>query len=407
MKIAMLIGTFFCFYLSTFSKDIYETLKSEYAMMSVGVLIGGFILASANNMLMLYIGIETLSILSYVMAAMKKNDDLSSEAGLKYVLYGGVTAGIMLVGMSHIFGALGTIQFSGIIQTLGKLDKTQLLILMPSFLLFFAGIGYKIASVPFHMWSPDVYEGSPTPVTTFFAIVPKLAGISALIRITMIFFSGDSVLKISWVGLIMAVAALTMTVGNLSAIGQKSVKRMLAYSSISHAGIMMSAIVVLNDVGIRSIVFYGISYVFMTLVAFYITSIVSDKYSNDHFERFSGLIYRYPLMAVLMSITMFSLTGIPPMAGFVAKFNILTTLISAKYYSLAIVLVLNSVVSAYYYLKIVRLMCLKSQEANDDIKEFSFINQFVIASLTFPILFIGIFWESILAFANGAKLFIQ
>lgn len=407
MKIAMVIGTFFSFYLSTISKDIYETLKSEYAIMSVGVLVGAFILASANNMLMLYIGIETLSILSYVMAAMKKNDDLSSEAGLKYVLYGGVTAGIMLVGMSHIFGVLGTIQFSGIVQSLAKLDKTQLLILMPSFLLFFAGIGYKIASVPFHMWSPDVYEGSPTPVTTFFAIVPKLAGISSLIRITMIFFAGDSVLKISWVGLIMAVAALTMTVGNLSAIGQKSVKRMLAYSSISHAGIMMAGIVILNDIGIRSIVFYGISYVFMTLVAFFITSIVADRYSNDHFERFTGLIYRYPLMAVLMSVTMFSLTGIPPMAGFVAKFNILTTLVSAKYYSLAIVLVLNSVISAYYYLKIVRLMCLKQQEANDEIKEFSFINQFVIAALSFPVLFIGIFWESILTFANGAKLFIQ
>lgn len=407
MKIAMVIGTFFSIYLSRISKDIYETLKSEYAIMAVGILIGGFILTSANNMLMLYIGIETLSILSYVMAALKKNDDKSSEAGLKYALYGGISAGIMLVGMSHIFGVLGTIQFSGMANLLMKLDKTQMLILMPSFLLFFVGIGYKIASVPFHMWSPDVYEGSPTPVTTFFAIVPKLAGIAALIRVTLIFFSAQTALKFGWIGLIMAISALTMTVGNVTAIGQKSVKRMLAYSSISHAGVMMAAIVLLSDIGVRAVVFYGISYVFMTLVAFYVTSIVQDVYGNDGFDRFSGLIYRYPFMAVMMCIAMFSLTGLPPMAGFVAKFNILSGLISAKYYSLAVVLALNSVVSAYYYLKIVRIMCLKQQESNEEIVQFGFLNQFVVVALTVPVLVIGIFWDSILMLAQGAKIFIQ
>lgn len=407
MKIAMVVGTFFSINLSRFSKDIYETLKSEYSIMSVGILIGGFILVSANNMLMLYIGIETLSILSYVMAAMKKNDDKSSEAGLKYALYGGITAGIMLVGMSHIFGVLGTIQFSGMAEMLTKLDKTQMLILAPSFLLFFAGVGYKIASVPFHMWSPDVYEGSPTPVTAFFAIVPKLAGISALIRITMIFFTAPTALRAGWIGLLMAVAALTMTVGNVTAIGQKSVKRMLAYSSISHAGVMMAAVVLLNEIGIRAVVFYGITYVFMTLVAFYVTSIVADTYGNDSFERFTGLVYRYPFMAVVMSITMFSLTGLPPLAGFVAKFNILSSLVNSKYYSLAIVLALNSVVSAYYYLKIVRLMCLKPQESNEEIKNFGFLNQFTVMALTVPVVVIGLFWDSILTFAQGAKIFIQ
>lgn len=407
MKMSMVVGTFFSIYLSRISKDIYETLKSEYAIMTVGILIGGFILASANNMLMFYIGIETLSILSYVMASFKKNDDRSSEAGLKYALYGGITAGIMLVGMSHMFGVLGTIQFSGMAEALVKLDKTQLLILAPSFLLFFAGVGYKIASVPFHMWSPDVYEGSPTPVTTFFAIVPKLAGISALIRVTMIFFTAQTALRAGWVGLLMAVAALTMTVGNVTAIGQKSVKRMLAYSSISHAGIMMAGLVVMNEIGIRSVVFYGITYVFMTLVAFYITSIVQDKYGNDNFERFTGLIYRYPFMAVMMCVTMFSLTGLPPLAGFIAKFNIISTLINSKYYSLALVLALNSVVSAYYYLKIVRIMCLKPQESNEEISEFGFLNQLIIVALTVPVFVIGIFWENILMLAQGAKIFIQ
>jgi NADH-quinone oxidoreductase subunit N len=257
------------------------------------------------------------------------------------------------------------------------------------------------------MWSPDVYEGSPTPVTTFFAIVPKMAGITALVRVTFIFFATQSPVKTAWIMLLMAVAALTMTVGNVTAIGQKSIKRMLAYSSISHAGVMLCGLVVVNEIGVRSIVFYGITYLFMTLVAFYITSIVQDKYGNDHFERFQGLAYRYPFMAVIMAIVMFSLTGLPPMAGFIAKFNIINALVSSKFYSLAIILALNSVVSAYYYLKIVRLMTLKQSESTEAIEGFGFLNQLVIVVMTAPVLVLGIFWDSILSLANGAKIFFQ
>lgn len=407
MKMVLVLGTLGAYYLSTISKDIYDSLKTEFIIMAVGILIGGFILASANNMLMFFIGIETLSILSYVMASLKKNDERSSEAGLKYALYGGISSGLMLFGMSHMFGVLGTIQFAGIGANIAKLNHTQILVLMPAFVLFFAGVGYKIAAVPFHMWSPDVYEGSPTPVTTFFAIVPKLAGIAALIRITMIFFSTPGPLQVGWVGLMMVIAALTMTVGNVTAIGQKSIKRMLAYSSISHAGIMMAGLVVVNDVGIRAVVFYGITYLFMTLVAFYITSIVQDKYGNDHFDRFQGLIYRYPFMAVMMTVVMFSLTGLPPLAGFVGKYNIIVALLSSKYYSLAIILVLNSVVSAYYYLKIVRLMTLKTQESNENIEGFGFLNQLIIVAMTSPIFVLGIFWDNVMAFAGSAKIFIK
>lgn len=407
MKMIMVLGTLAAIYLSRFSKDIYETLKTEFAIMSVGILIGGFLLASANNMITLYIGIETLSLLSYVMAAFKKNDERSAEAGLKYAIYGAVSSGLMLYGMSHIFGVIGTVQFAGVAGVIPTLAPTQLAILLPAFLLFFVGIGYKIATVPFHMWSPDVYEGSPTPVTTFFAVVPKLAGIAVLIRMTSIFFSVESPLRIGWVGLVIVIAALTMTVGNVTAIGQKSVKRMLAYSSISHAGIMLAGVVAINDFGIRSVVFYAITYLFMTVVAFYITSIVQDKYGNDHFERFNGLIYRYPFMAVVMVVVMFSLTGIPPLAGFVAKYNILSSLVNTKNYALAIVLGLNSVVSAYYYLKIVRLMTLKPAENNETIEGFSFLNQFIIVAMAIPVLVLGIFWNSLMTLVKGATLFIQ
>jgi NADH-quinone oxidoreductase subunit N len=223
----------------------------------------------------------------------------------------------------------------------------------------------------------------------------------------MIFFSNASSLNVAWVGLMMAIAALTMTVGNVSAIGQKSVKRMLAYSSISHAGIMIAGITMINEIGVRAIVFYAITYVFMTLVAFYVTSIVQDKYGNDHFDRFQGLVYRYPFMAIAMSIVMFSLTGLPPLAGFVAKWNIINALLSAKFYTLAIVLVLNSVVSAYYYLKIVRLMTLKQAESTEAIEGFGFLNQVVILAMTLPVLILGIFWDGIMTLASSAKIFIQ
>jgi NADH-quinone oxidoreductase subunit N len=407
LKIIMVLGTAASIYLSRFSKDIYDSLKTEFAIMAVGILIGGFLLASANNMLTMYLGIETLSILSYVMAAMKKNDERSSEAGLKYALYGGISTGLMLFGASHIFGVLGTIQFTGMTAILAKLSTQQMYVLLPSFAFFFVGIGYKIACVPFHMWSPDVYEGSPTPVTTFFAIVPKIAGIAVLIRVSTIFFTYASPLRVGWIGLLMAVAALTMTVGNVTAIGQKSVKRMLAYSSISHAGIMMAGMVMINEIGVRAVVFYAITYLFMTLVAFYITSIVQDKYGNDHFDRFTGLAYRYPFMAIMMTVVMFSLTGLPPLAGFVAKYNILIALLSSKFYTLAVILVLNSVISAYYYLKIIRLMTLKQSDTKEEIEGFSFINQMVIVLMTAPVFILGIFWDSIMTVANGAKLFIQ
>jgi NADH-quinone oxidoreductase subunit N len=406
-KILMVIGTIFCIYLNQNSTDIYEELRSEYVTMIVGVLIGGMMLVSANNMLILYLGIETLSILSYVLAALKKRDDRSSEAGLKYALYGGVTAGLMLFGMSHIYGVLGTIHFSEIITKMATVEGIQVKILLPSFLLFFAGIGYKIACAPFHMWTPDVYEGSPLPVTTFFSIVPKIAGVVALTRITMVFFGTEGALQVTWVGLLAVMSVLTMFVGNISAIGQRSVKRMLAYSSIGHAGFMMLGAVVINEVGTSSILFYSATYLFMTLVAFYITTIVSDKYGNDHFERFSGLINRYPFIAIFMAIAMFSLAGLPPFSGFVAKFNILAAVVKKGYYTLAIMAGINSVISVYYYMKIVRLMILKPSECNDSIEKFSYTNQALIFALTVPILVLGIFWSKLMEIVQHATIFIN
>jgi len=406
VKILMVVGTLFTIYLSIQSKDIYPHMKSEFAILAIGVLIGGMLLASANNMLTSYLGIETLSILSYIMATLKKNDDRSSEAGVKYVLYGGVASGAMVFGISHIFGVFGTIQFVEIYPMIKGLTNMQMAVLIPAFIFFFVGLGYKIAVVPFHMWAPDVYEGAPIPVTTFFALIPKMAGLAILLRVTMIFFGDqNTVMHVSWVGVLQVVAALTMIVGNVTAIAQKSVKRMLAYSSIGHAGFMLLGVVVVDDVGVSAVLFYMVTYLFMTLVAFFITSFVADKYGNDHFERFSGLGFRYPLMGVVMAAVMFSLTGLPPFAGFIAKFNIFYAAINQKLYTLVLIGGLTSVISFYFYVKLIRFMFFAPAESEETIGGFGYLNQGIITALALPVLFLGIFWSGLITKIFHAKLF--
>lgn len=407
VKIIMVLGTIGSIFLSRSSKDIYTNLKSEFAIMSVGVLIGGMLLASANNMLTLYLGIETLSILSYVMSSLKRDDATSAEAGIKYALYGGLTAGVMLFGMSHIYGQLGTIQFAEMVPKLSALEGQSFVVLMISFLMFFAGIGYKISCFPFHMWSPDVYQGAPIPVTSFFSIVPKMAGIAVLIRVSMIFFGTGSAIAVTWIGLLHVIAAMTMTVGNVTAIGQSSVKRLLAFSSIGHVGVMMLGVVVLNEVGVQAILFYGITYMFMTLAAFYITSHLSDMYGTDTQDVFKGLIYKHPLMAIVMVGVLFSLAGVPPFSGFVAKFNIFSVIIEKKYYGLAIIAALNSVISLYYYMKLAKTIIFGEADSEEKVPGFTGMNQTIIFVMFVPVLVLGVFWESIMNISGYAKIFIR
>lgn len=278
---------------------------------------------------------------------------------------------------------------------------------MASFLLFFAGLGYKISAFPFHMWSPDVYQGAPIPVTAFFAIVPKMAGLAVLIRVSQLFFTAPSNLSSAWIGLLHVVAALTMTVGNISAIGQDSVKRLLAFSSIGHVGMMIMGIVVLDEVGTRAVVYYGFAYLFMTLVAFWITSVLNDTYGTDSQAVFSGLITRHPVMAIMMSVVLFSLAGMPPFSGFVAKFNILSVVIEKKYYGLAFIAALNSVVGLYYYMKLIKIMVFSKPESSEKIAGFDDKSGILIVALTIPVLLMGIFWDGLMSFAGGAKLFLN
>lgn len=407
MKIIMVIATMGAVFMSRSSKDIYTNLKSEFVIMATGVLTGGMLLASANNLLTVYLGVETLSVLSYVMTAFKRDESTSAEAGIKYALYGGLSGGVMLFGMSHLYGTLGSIQFADMILALPNLDSTGSTLVLISFLLFFVGLGYKISAFPFHMWTPDVYQGAPTPVTSFFSIVPKMAGVAALVRISLIFFAEESLLSVTWVGLMLVVAALTMTVGNVTAIGQSSVKRMLAFSSIGHVGLIILGIVTLNEVGVRAILFYAIAYMFMTLVAFYVTSHLSDMYGTDSYDVFRGLIYKHPLMAFVMVCTLFSLAGIPPFSGFIAKFNIFAVVIEKRYYGIAIVAAINSVIALYYYLKLAKTMVFGNVEGTEKVAGFTPATQSVIFMFFVPVLLLGIFWEKVLTLSGSASLLIK
>jgi NADH-quinone oxidoreductase subunit N len=287
------------------------------------------------------------------------------------------------------------------------LQGANLVIVLIAFIMFFVGIGYKISAFPFHMWTPDVYQGSPIPVTTFFSIVPKMAGLATLVRVSFVFFSEGSALTASWVGLILVISAMTMTVGNVTAIGQSSVKRMLAFSSIGHVGMIMLGAVVLNEVGVQALLFYSISYLFMTLVAFYVTSHLSDMYGTDTYDVFKGLVYKHPVMAIVMAAVLFSLAGMPPFAGFVAKFNILAVIIEKKYYGMAIVAVVNSVIALYYYMKLAKTMVFGKADGEERVLGFNFQNQAVIVVLFIPVLFLGIFWEQIMVLSGNASVFIK
>jgi NADH-quinone oxidoreductase subunit N len=358
-------------------------------------------------MLTLYLGIEILSILSYVLSSFKRDDATSTEAGMKYALYGGLSAGIALYGISHLYGVLGSIQFVDMMVKLPGLEGANLAIVLVSFLMFFVGIGYKISVFPFHMWTPDVYQGSPIPVTSFFAIVPKMAGLAALVRVSFVFLQEGSVLTTSWIGLVLVIAAMTMTVGNVTAIGQNSVKRLLAFSSIGHVGMMILGVVVMNEAGVQAILFYGIVYLFMTLIAFYITSHLSDMYGTDSYDVFRGLVYKHPVMAIIMASVLFSLAGMPPFSGFVAKFNIFSVVIAKKHYGIALVAAINSVIALYYYMKLAKTMIFGQPDGEEKVLGFTAMNQVVIIALFVPVLFLGIFWDSAMSLAGHATLFIK
>jgi NADH-quinone oxidoreductase subunit N len=344
--------------------------EGEYYVVLVGATLGMLLMAAARNLLMAYLSLEFVSLSSYVLTGFLRHNRRSNEAALKYLIYGGVASGAMIFGMSWIYGLTGSLDYGAIARALPDLDAAAHPALLVGLVLVLVGLGYKVAMVPFHMWAPDVYVGAPLPVTTFLAVGSKAAGFALMVRF---FHFGvtptgptELIAGSPIVLLLGIVSAVTMTVGNLAALSQENVKRLLAYSSISHAGYGLIGVVVFRDAGVQAVLFYLAVYYVMNLGAFWVAMIVLNASGREDLEAFRGLAWRGGAVpAVALAIFLFSLAGLPPFAGFLAKLEVFKAGIEGGEIPLVVVGALNSVVSLYYYARIVKVMFLE-EPAKDD-----------------------------------------
>lgn len=329
--------------------------RFEYAVLIMLATTGMMMMVSANNFMALYLGLETQSLALYVIASFHREDVRSVEAGLKYFVLGALASGMLLYGISLVYGFSGTTGFDELANLLANLNGSAPPAgLVVGLVFIIAGLAFKISAVPFHMWTPDVYQGAPTPVTAFFSVGPKLAAIALLIRV-MVGPFGD--LFAQWQQIMMFVSIASMALGAFGAIGQTNIKRLMAYSSIGHVGYALVGLVAGGQEGITSVVIYMAVYLFMNLGIF--ACILNMRRRDQMAENISdlaGLSRTNPLMALALAIFMFSMAGIPPLAGFFSKLYVFLAAIHAGLYGLAIIGVLTSVVGAFYYIRIVKLM---------------------------------------------------
>ena len=381
MKGLVLLGAFFASWLV--SDGWGEGIdRPEFHLLVLMAVLGMLLMISAHDLIALYMGLELQSLALYVIAAMRTNSLKSSEAGLKYFLLGALSSGMLLYGASLVYGFAGSTAFADIAASLDDDGSVGLTVGMV-FLL--SGLAFKISAAPFHMWTPDVYEGAPTPVTALFAIVPKVAAMTLIMNVTYYAFSGISD---QWSQILIALSVASMVVGATGAIMQQNIKRMLAYSSIAHMGYALAGLAAGSPEGATSVVIYMTTYVFMGAGAFAgIMSLRRDDAPVERISDLSGLSSTHPLLAAGMMVVMFSMAGIPPLAGFFGKWYVFLAAVNAGLVPLAIVGMLTSVVGAFYYLRIIKLMYF--EDANAPLDEgMSRQNRLVlIASLAVIILF--------------------
>ena len=317
--------------------------------------VGMMLMAGGTDLMTIFLGLEVMSVALYVLAGFNRANVKSNEAGLKYFLLGAFSTGFLLYGMALTYGATGSTKISVIAAQAAQMSLPSANIMMVGgMLLILVGFAFKIAAAPFHMWTPDVYEGAPTPITAFMSAGPKAAGFAAALRILLVAFP---TLVADWSQLLWVLAVLTMTVGNITALRQDNIKRMLAFSSIAHAGYALVGLVAANGTGTAGILFYMLSYTFMNIGAFAIIILIGKKgESNGNVQDFAGLGFKHPMLAVAMTIFLFSLSGMPPTAGFIGKFYLFSGAVQEGYIWLAVIGVLNSAASVYYYLRVMVFM---------------------------------------------------
>ena len=347
------------------SRELHGLGQGEFYALLLAVTLSNVLLATANDLAMLYLALEMVSITSYVMVAYMKGDRMSNEASLKYILFGAVSTGAMLYGLSLLYGLTGTTSLPAIREFLaaGLADSNRFAIYAIA-LLVFSGFGFKTATVPFHFWCPDVYQGAPTPVTAFLSVAPKAAGFAIMMRF---FYTGlaaprtgpwDLTGTIDWVHVLMIISVLSMTVGNVAALTQTNMKRLLAYSSIAHAGYIMMGVVALSQNGARALMIYLLAYLVMNLGAFLVVTLIHLHDGTFDLRDYPGLYRRSPFLTVAMAVFLLSLMGIPPLVGFMGKLYVFAAVVERgrSYYWYAAVGAVNAAIAAYYYARVLKTM---------------------------------------------------
>ncbi|HTY37926.1 MAG TPA: NADH-quinone oxidoreductase subunit N [Bacteroidota bacterium] len=397
------------------SSEVQNTIKRmvEYSALLVSMTLGMYLMAGATNLLMIVLSIELTGLSSYVLSGYVKEASDSSEASLKYIIYGALSTGLMLYGISIIFGLTGGATDIYAINRALSTGSVNPIALLVATILIIAGMGYKVSAVPFHFWTPDVYEGAPITVTAFLSVASKAAGFAILIRFFKVSFIDANALglpagfwstlqEFEWNKIIAILSVLTMTLGNLVAVWQNNLKRLLAYSSIAHAGYMLMGVVVLSDKGIAAVLIYFVVYMLMNLGAFYIVMLIANKTGSEDIDSYKGLGYRAPFMSVSLVIFFISLAGLPPTAGFIGKLFLFASLLDARWVWLAIVGAINSVVSLYYYVRVVRNVFLRDPEGNAAPISFSAPQIAIVLLLVVPTLLFGLYYTPIIELANAS-----
>ena len=335
--------------------------RGEYYALLIVATLGMCLMAAASDLIMLYLAVETTSIPLYVLAGFLQQDSKSAESGMKYFLFGAMTSAVMLYGFSLLYGATGQTNLYALVDQI-RAGQVSPLFLEGVAVLILAGFGFKIAAVPFHFWTPDVYEGAPTPITAFISTASKAAGFAILVRFVLAFLPDVSTY---WTAVLAAIATATMTLGNLLALAQTNIKRLLAYSSIAHAGYALIGLVAVSEFGAASLVFYLAAYVVTNLAAFAVVILFARSAGSDQIADYAGLSRRAPGLALVMLVAMLSLAGMPPLAGFVAKVYVFAAAVEGGLVWLAVVGVLNAIVGLYYYLTVLKVIYLYRSEDED------------------------------------------
>lgn len=410
-KMIVILSTIFVIMFSVASSEIVNSSDrhGEYYTLIMAMVLGMFLISSASDLILIYVSIELLSLSSYILAGFLKTVERSSEASLKYVIYGSTASGIMLFGISILYGLTGTTnlyEMNAILQSAQAGGFTFIF----AGVLVLGGIGFKISIAPFHFWTPDVYEGAPIAITAYLSVASKAAGFAVLIRVIKVTFfqnitpDGDWVLLniIDWQRLLIVLAILTMTLGNFAALWQDNIKRMLAYSSIAHAGYLLLAVAIFSNDGIIAVLVYFGIYLFMNLGAFFVVMLIANKIGSEEMDDYKGMGSSTAFLGIALSVFLLSLAGFPPTAGFIGKLYIFIALINADMIVVAFIMLLNTVVAYYYYVRVLKNLYLVRTETSREKIQVSFGNVVILLLLLIPVIVLGVYFTPIVNLAKNS-----